>query len=248
MRAATIVDCVRAGTTSVPYAFLLGVLPAVGALTVLGWFWPTTALAVALVLLAVCGVAIVLLYRRVRELTDRDPLTSVASRAGFSGRLRRAIKHCIREGRPVSVAVLDCDDFKLVNERYGHAVGDEVLVEVADVLATMVRETGTVGRLWGDAFGLVLPGASLEVARRMLRETEVQLRTRMSARGWPVTFSIGVSSHDDLRESGEELLAEADALMFAVKRRGRNGIACRDLEEPPSTTTTPRMAELARQP
>jgi diguanylate cyclase (GGDEF)-like protein len=144
--------------------------------------------------------------------------------------------------------VLDCDDFKQVNERYGHAVGDAVLVEVAAVLGRMAEGTGTVGRMWGDAFGILLPGFTLEAARDLLRELDGCLKARMSEHDWPVTFSIGVSCQGGPNATPEELLADADALMFAVKRRGRNGIACRGLDDESSTLIQQPSPELARQP
>jgi diguanylate cyclase (GGDEF)-like protein len=146
------------------------------------------------------------------------------------------------------VAVLDCDDFKRVNERYGHTVGDAVLVEVADVLARMVGEVATVGRIWGDAFGLVLTGYSPQAARSLLCEMESQLHARMSAHHWPVTFSVGLSSMSERIRTAAELLADADGLMFTVKRRGRNGIACRELEQQLTDGVPPRAPEFARQP
>jgi diguanylate cyclase (GGDEF)-like protein len=188
------------------------------------------------------------LCREARNATDCDPLTGVASRSRFSAALRIAAREPTRLGGHVTVAILDCDDFKQINEQFGHAVGDAVLIAVADVLSQTVDSVGTVGRLWGDAFGIVLPGASLEAGRHLLDEAEQRLRARMRANQWTVTFSIGVSCLGARASNAEDLLAEADALMFSVKRRGRNGIACCSLQKNSNSLTDRQSPELARQP
>jgi diguanylate cyclase (GGDEF)-like protein len=130
------------------------------------------------------------------------------------------------------VAVLDCDDFKRINEQFGHAVGDAVLIEVAGVLIQVVAQAGTVARIWGDAFGILLPGLPLETACNLLENVQRQLKQRMADRNWPVTFSTGVSCKVGKIENADVLLADADALMFEVKRRGRDGLASRPFGDP----------------
>jgi len=248
-RAATIFERASTGLTSIPlYVFTLCVL--VGGLLLAGlwWLWPTVSFVAALILLVSFGWHIAGLRRTVRVLADRDPLTGVGSRACFLDELQRAVGQGNRSGSPVSAAVLDLDDFKRINEQHGHAIGDVVLIEVADILSQTVGRSGTVGRIWGDAFGILLPGLALEEARRLLREAESRLLARMSAHNWPVTFSIGVSCQDGPIATAKDLLAVADAMMFAVKRGGRNGIACRGLQEEPSAVIERPRPEFARQP
>jgi diguanylate cyclase (GGDEF)-like protein len=249
MRAATNLDRAEPDLAPVP-SFVIALVGIVACLLLaaLWWLWPLVAAAVGLVLLVGCGWQIVTLRRKVRELADRDPLTGVASRAFFSSALRRAVEERSRSDSSVSVAVLDCDDFKQLNERYGHAVGDSVLIEVASVLAQNVGKSGTVGRIWGDAFGILLPKASQEAARSLLQEAQQRLQVSMSAHNWPVTFSIGISSVGGTIATGEELLSSADGLMFAVKRRGRNGIACRGQCGETNALTPQPSPEFARQP
>jgi len=249
MRSATIFERVHSGLASAPrYVFTVGVLVVGLVITGLWWLWPTLSVVAMLILLLGFGSHIAWLRRKLRELADRDPLTGVASRACFLDELNRAIARGNRSGTPLSAAVLDCDDFKSVNEQHGHAVGDAVLIEAADVLSQTVGHSGTVGRIWGDAFGILLPGFTLEKARSLLREAEERLQARMSAHCWPVTFSIGVSYQGGPIATASDLLADADALMFAVKRRGRNGIACRGLQEERSAGTDEPSPEFARQP
>jgi diguanylate cyclase (GGDEF)-like protein len=249
MRAATNLDCAQPGRAPVPsFVILLGGIVACVILAALWWLWPTVAAAVGLVLLVGSGWQVISLRRKVRELADRDPLTGVASRACFSSALRQAVAEHSRSGGSVSVAVLDCDDFKQLNERCGHAVGDSVLIEVANMLAQIVGESGTVGRIWGDAFGILLPKSSQEAARSLLQEAQQRLQVSMSAHNWPVTFSIGISSVGGSIATGQELLSSADGLMFAVKRRGRNGIACGGQLDQTNALTPQPSPEFARQP
>jgi diguanylate cyclase (GGDEF)-like protein len=249
MRAATNLDRAEPGRPQVPsFVILLGGIVACLLLAGLWWLWPPVAAAVGLILLVGFGWQIVSLRRKVCELADRDPMTGVGSRAFFSSALRRAVAERSPSGGPVSVAVLDCDDFKQLNERYGHAVGDSVLIEVASVLAQIVGEGGTVGRIWGDAFGILLPKSPQEAARSLLQQAQQRLQVSMSAHNWPVTFSIGISSVGGSIATGEELLSSADGLMFEVKRRGRNGIACRGQFDETNAVTPQPSPEFARQP
>jgi diguanylate cyclase (GGDEF)-like protein len=249
MRATTIFERASTGLTSIPpYVFTPCVMVVGLLLAGLWWLWPTWSFLAGLILLVGFGWHIVWLHRRVRELADRDPLTGVATRACFLDKLQRAVCQANRSGNPVSAAVLDLDDFKRMNEQHGHAIGDAVLITVADVLSQTVGRSGTVGRIWGDAFGILLPGFTLERARSLLREAESRLQVRMSAHDWPVTFSVGVSCQGGPIATAMDLLADADAMMFAVKRGGRNGIACRGLQEEPSAVIERPRPEFARQP
>jgi len=248
MRDARIHEQTRSRIATVPPATFVGAGVAAALLiAALGWVWPASAVSVAIVLLVAFGCLAASIRRAASELADRDSLTGVASRARFSQALLRAVEESTDRESRVTVAVLDCDDFKQINERFGHAVGDAVLIDVAKVLEQTVGKAGTVGRLWGDAFGILLPGFSPEAARSLLDEAEKRLRARMSANRWPLTFSIGISCQGATTLAGEDLLAEADALMFAVKRRGRNGIACCSLPEKSSMLIGQQSPELARQ-
>jgi diguanylate cyclase (GGDEF)-like protein len=259
MRAANIQERAQIGfAVTPPSAFFVGGVAAAVLIAVLGVFWPAVAVDAALVFLFVFGCLAAALRREGRELADHDPLTGVASRTFFAAALRRAVAErspadgSVADGS-VSVAVLDCDGFKQINERFGHAVGDSVLIEVASVLAQLVGEAGTVGRLWGDAFGIVFPKLSEESAHGLLAEAQQCLQLRMSVHDWPLTFSIGISSAGGSITTGEDLLGDADRLMFAVKRRGRNGIASRgQFPETNAATGQPRdplaSPEFARQP
>jgi diguanylate cyclase (GGDEF)-like protein len=205
-------------------------------------FWPLPALCVAIYLIRAdffAGAAVGLtlgiwgvwqldrLRRRARELEERDPLTGTASRSAFREAVERGLSRCRATAAPITLAVLDCDSFKAVNDSFGHCVGDEVLRNVAEVLSQRLDGRGTVGRLWGDAFAVLLPAISYEDARGLLEEAQAALRARMSQCDWPVTFSIGAVTFDRVPEDSRGLLPTADAVMYSVKHGGRNGLSHR---------------------
>jgi len=251
MYAATILKRARTGLADhAATVLLIDIVAASFVLTVYWWFSPAKAVWYSLFCLVVFGWEIVALVVRARELADRDALTGAGSRAYFARVTQRALRDCARSGRPVALAVLDCDDFKRVNERFGHQVGDEILIEVADILRKQLTPNGTVARLWGDAFGILLPGVPLPSARVLLEGAKARLESRMSVRVRPMTFSIGLSaqSSPDSIATAEQLLSQADALMFTVKLGGRNGLLCRDTHEALETLEQRPNPEFARQP
>ena len=251
MYAATILK--RARTRLADHAaavLLVDTIAACLILAVYRWFSPTTAAWYGLFCLIVFSWQIVALAVRARELADRDTLTGAGSRGYFARATQSAIRDCARTGRPVALAVLDCDNFKQVNERFGHQVGDEILIEVASILCKTVTPNGTVARLWGDAFGILLPGVALSSARGLLEEAKTRLESRTRESGRPMTFSIGLAAQasSGLIATAEQLLAEADSLMFAVKRGGRNGLLSRGSQEMLETLEQRPSPVFARQP
>jgi diguanylate cyclase (GGDEF)-like protein len=164
------------------------------------------------------------LGRRIRELEDRDPLTCTASRTAFVRALEEGVSNSRAAAAPITVAVIDCDSFKAVNDSFGHCFGDEVLRNAGEILSQRVESRGTVSRLWGDAFAVVLPRVAFDEARCLVDELPSALRSRMAEREWPITFSIGAATFDHPSEDWKQLLRAADAVMYTVKRGGRNGL------------------------
>jgi diguanylate cyclase len=154
-----------------------------------------------------------------RRLAMHDPLTGLPNRRAFDQRLADELARHDRFGQPVSVMLVDVDDFKRVNDRYGHAKGDEVLIWVAAFLVSQLRSIDVVCRLGGDEFAVILPGTdeagALHCAGR--------LRGILSGLGrgskQRVRLSIGTGSARGSRASRETLIADADAAMYRDKRR-----------------------------
>jgi diguanylate cyclase (GGDEF)-like protein len=179
----------------------------------------SVALALAL-LVAIAADAI----DEVRKEGDKDWLTGVYNRRGFEARVRS-----LRSGEDVSVALIVCDvdNFKRINDLYGHQSGDKVLSRVAEVLQEAVRKNDVLGRIGGEEFGIFLPATdapeALRCAERLRGAVEHAVRGPDDAA--PVTISAGVA-HTDLSEPWDALYQRADAKLYQAKRAGRNRVVC----------------------
>jgi diguanylate cyclase (GGDEF)-like protein len=163
--------------------------------------------------------------RHEAELARVDHLTGLLNRRGFADLAEQARQQHVRNGRPLTLAYLDVDGMKSVNDRYGHAVGDEVIARVGGVLARGVRAADVPCRLHGDEFAVLLPDTGVEQACAVLDRVHEQLTTATSSTPG-VGYSIGaVTFHDDV-ESVETTLAAADAVMYEVKSSGRGAVRC----------------------
>jgi diguanylate cyclase (GGDEF)-like protein len=124
----------------------------------------------------------------------------------------------------MTLAYIDLDGFKKVNDQLGHNVGDEVLRIAAKTLRAGVRRPDTVARLGGDEFALLLPQTDVAGAQTFLPRLREELLAAMRRNGWPVTFSIGALTCPTAPASLAEVVSEADELMYDVKRAGKNAI------------------------
>ena len=172
-----------------------------------------------------------------------DSLTALLNRRGFEERLREALARAARSTQTLALFYLDLDGFKQINDRYGHAAGDRVLVEVARRLQAALRVTDTVSRLGGDEFTVILEGAGTvdQVQDLAQRVVDVLRAPHASTVGQAVaTPSIGVA----LWRRGEEadaLCARADAAMYAAKSAGKSRFVL-DLEVAGAVRTAPDAA------
>jgi diguanylate cyclase (GGDEF)-like protein len=166
------------------------------------------------------------LHHLVQKQAVTDELTGLTNRRGFMTALARETSRSERFRTPLVFVLADIDDFKKVNDRHGHHVGDAVLVEFARILVAAVREIDVTVRLGGEEFGLLLPDTGvrggMELAER-LRTTVAT--TTVHAEGVAVRFtaSFGVASHIPGSES-EQLLIDADACLYQAKAGGKNRI------------------------
>ncbi len=154
-----------------------------------------------------------------------DRLTGLLNRVGLLERLESSLASRRASDQLLAVCFLDLDGFKAVNDRYGHAIGDLLLVEVARRLSSCVRETDAVARLGGDEFVLLLEGESRPGELLALLEGIIaRISQRVPAAGKPlrVGVSIGVAVRDSVGDTAETLLKQADEAMYEAKRGGRN--------------------------
>jgi diguanylate cyclase (GGDEF)-like protein len=154
--------------------------------------------------------------RHERELARIDPLTGAANRRRLSEAAHQELLRSRRYGRPMTVAFVDLDGFKAVNDQLGHLTGDRVLRAVADT----VRQ-----RVGGDEFVLLLPEIDQDAARILMPKVREALDAMVAQRRWPVTFSIGVLTWRGGSVEAEELITLADRLMYDIKHTGKNAIA-----------------------
>lgn len=168
---------------------------------------------------------------RMRALAERDALTGLPNRRALAEVLPRLIDEARAQARPLAVVFVDLDHFKAVNDRHGHAVGDEVLVEVARRLADRLRGGEMAARHGGEEFVLLLPGADgprATAAAERLRAALADTPLGTTVGPLSVTASFGVASLEPgtaRRASGPaELLARADAAMYRAKQAGRNRV------------------------
>lgn len=159
-----------------------------------------------------------------QELARTDYTTGAANRRAFFEALDVEIYRARRHRHPLSVVSVDLDNFKTVNDLFGHRVGDVLLSVAVRTMQSSTRATDTVARLGGDEFGLLLPEAGPEAAQLVTQRVQNGLLESMRSNGWPVTFSIGIATFLDPPHSADELLKKADELMYAAKHAGKDAL------------------------
>ncbi len=153
-----------------------------------------------------------------------DPLTGIFNRRAFEELAAGELSRAARYGRPLSLAFVDLDHFKQVNDDFGHEVGDTVLCQVAATLISTMRSADVVARIGGDEFAVLMPETDSQAAMTALEKSRAALKALMQMNAWPTTFSMGVVSADGPQLTLPELLAAADRLMYEAKRTGRDRI------------------------
>lgn len=152
-----------------------------------------------------------------------DFLTGVANSRAFNEIAKIEIDRSVRFSRPFSIAYIDIDNFKQVNDTLGHSEGDNLLQSVAKTIKDNTRSIDIVTRLGGDEFAILFPETDEENAKTAISKVQTELLSIVKNNNWPVTFSIGaVTSYKSCNL--DELIKEADNLMYAVKESGKNRI------------------------
>jgi len=154
-----------------------------------------------------------------------DYITGAASDRYFYDVAQAEINRSQRYGQPISLAYIDLDNFKAVNDRFGHSTGDKVLRAVTGIIQQQIRRTDTIARLGGDEFALLLPETREEEAQSAVSRIRSCLLDEMTKNGWPVTFSVGVVIFKKLPGTVDDMVKIADERMYAVKTNGKNGVS-----------------------
>jgi diguanylate cyclase (GGDEF)-like protein/PAS domain S-box-containing protein len=160
---------------------------------------------------------------RLRKLAVTDELTGLRNRRAFEERLVMEFSMARRRKRELSVLLIDVDDFKKVNDQWGHAAGDEVLRRLGTILRTTVRLPDLPARYGGEEFVVLLPESGKESALGLAR----RVMTRVATEPWdnaPLTISIGMAAMNDSLVTGFQLVEMADEALYAAKRAGKNRV------------------------
>ena len=165
------------------------------------------------------------LYERIKHKSYTDSLTEVYNHGFFQDRLNAAIEQAKRNHQTVSLVILDLDDFKMLNDSFGHQTGDCVLKEVAGVLKKSSRDIDFVCRYGGEEFGIILTNTSRKqaftIAERLRKNIESH-QVGLLPNGMTVTASMGVATFPDDAADKAELIGMADKAMYVAKFSGKN--------------------------
>jgi len=163
----------------------------------------------------------------IRVLANTDPLTGLKNRRHFLATAEQEFARAIRYNLPLSVMMIDADHFKLVNDRFGHLVGDEVLRQFVKRTTEVLRETDDFGRLGGEEFAILLPQTTLAGAEALAERVREKIDISEIVTDKTIlhiTISIGVSARSSLTTSFNVMLQEADDALYRAKENGRNKV------------------------
>jgi len=162
--------------------------------------------------------------KQLNDLARLDSLTGLYNRRAFYQTVAQEAARSNRSQSTYTIAYIDVDNFKNVNDTYGHVGGDEVLLTLARVLKNNLRQTDTVARMGGDEFVMLLPDTDGDQAQKAVNKLFERLNESMRLKQLPVTFSIGVITFKDNPCPVDDMIKKADRLMYEIKCNLKNGV------------------------
>ena len=159
-----------------------------------------------------------------RLLANTDPLTGALNRRSFNEITEKKMIVAEVNRRSYTMVYIDVDNFKTVNDKLGHAVGDLVLKSIVDTIQAQIRNSDLLARLGGDEFALLLTDIDQEQAKPIAERLRSSLLESMKYNEWEITFSIGVLTVLSMPESADKLVSMTDALMYEAKGKGKNAV------------------------
>ena len=187
-------------------------------------FWDWGTVLFGFVVMAVALTELRKALEDARFQSRKDALTALVNKGGFYQVVSAEIEVSRRYKRTLSIAYIDCDNFKTVNDKFGHHVGDELLRVISRTMQRKLRSSDLAGRLGGDEFAVMLPETNAEACRMVIEMLQQRLLHEMKEHNWPVTFSIGIATFLSMPSSIEEMIRQADKLMYAVKNSSKGAI------------------------
>jgi diguanylate cyclase (GGDEF)-like protein len=187
--------------------------------------YSTTTILITIIVMSSFAFAFSLITNRQREqliqLATKDPLTGAGNRRRLDSKLNDVVNSYKRTGTTASMLLLDLDHFKKVNDMHGHAVGDQILKRVTEIVNLRIRVTDSLYRIGGEEFVVVLDGQDIDRAARLAEQLRTLIQANELVPDQPVTISLGVAELND-DESAEDWLHRADEALYRAKRAGRN--------------------------
>jgi diguanylate cyclase (GGDEF)-like protein len=156
------------------------------------------------------------------ELTMRDSMTNLLNHKNSLRRLKEEVDRAKRISYPLSVAMIDLDNFKQINDNYGHQTGDEVLLQVAKILAENCRYTDTVGRYGGEEFIIIMPDTNSGDAALLMQRVQSCIEGTAFKEGIHITLSCGISELHG--ENVHGILKSSDVMLYEAKKKGKNRV------------------------
>lgn len=170
-------------------------------------------------------------YDNEKEMARRDPLTGTLNRRSFFDLAEHEINRSHRYGLPLTVAYIDLDNFKVVNDQFGHQTGDLLLAEVVSTIRLNIRSSDVLARFGGDEFVILLPDTPGAPVLNFINKLHENLDQAMVRRGWPVSFSIGAATFVRAPATVDEIIHHADKLMYAAKHGGKSRLLHKEIRE-----------------
>ncbi len=188
-------------------------------------------------------------YEKLQELSDRDYLTGLYNRRKFEEFLSYEIKRSVRHGHKFTILMIDLDNFKYINDTYGHASGDLVLKEVTEIFGSNLRNADILARIGGDEFAVILPETPYENGYAVVEKLRSRLETTAISLMFDqitITASFGIAEYPEQGETIESLQTGSDLAMYKAKRAGKNTIARADQSDQEMAAEIQKKGEFLR--
>lgn len=167
-------------------------------------------------------------YVHMRDLSQKDDLTGLANSRYFRSRASLMLRQAKAQNKTISFVIFDLDDFKKINDEYGHRIGDFALKSAAKAAASRCRNNDFIGRLGGEEFGIILDGCNIAQAKQIAESCRQEIEKILQKNNlmFKVTASFGIADSDSSKYSFETLFNRADRAMYNAKRKGKNRVEC----------------------
>jgi len=159
-------------------------------------------------------------------LANQDALTGLSNRRSFEAQIDLEISRQLRYGGFFSLAIIDLDNFKQVNDLQGHQAGDDVLKLFAEILRDCTRQSDSIVRLGGDEFAILMPNTRKIEGDLLCQKLNEEIKRKMSNAGFDITSSIGIATFDQAPESRSKAMQLADRAMYEAKNQGKGRVVC----------------------